>query len=351
MGRDRALQPPLPAGTAPVGPAAAVPLAETPEQQRNDRIFQWAMTLSVLINLLVVGILLVGFVHGRNRGGAKVEIVINTEVPIPIGFEEQQGLDKPQENEMKLTIDSLEALAGGSPLDNPTETRSLEMALAGIQVTDNSVRAGGGNTAEGLNLASAGQLGTVSFMGAQAKGKSFAFLIDRSGSMEENNAWRFAQQELVKSLRQLTPTMEFQVIFYNHQFKLLDLPGRDTLVKATQVNVDRAVREILQLRPEGGTDHGPAILHALRRLKPDVIFVMTDAEAADTDTRMIGNVTAENKRAARNGKEAQINVVQFRHDWRRQTADIERLATQNNGTYRVVDATAANAGPDDQFRL
>ena len=116
------------------------------------------------------------------------------------------------------------------------------------------------------------------FFGMRDRGRSFAYVIDRSGSMTARGSLEVAKRELLASLAQVTPEARFAVIFYNIDATVLnDSAGRPGMMAATPANKE-LVRVLLKsIQPDAGTDHMLALKTALA-LRPEVIFFLTDAD-------------------------------------------------------------------------
>jgi hypothetical protein len=155
------------------------------------------------------------------------------------------------------------------------------------------------------------------------------FVIDRSLSMGLSGAFRQAKRELTASLQQLPAGTAFQVILYNRHAEPLRVNGSTDLLIAEPVNVAEVERRLESLRAEGGTDHLRALKEAIH-LKPDVVFMFTDAdgltrEAVDAATRINVGKAAIHCIEVANGSDG------------RGSPAFRRLAEANGGTYRLVD--------------
>ena len=137
-----------------------------------------------------------------------------------------------------------------------------------------------------------GQAGTQ-FFGVQAGGSDFVFVVDSSVSMR----LKFAEalRELEYSLRSLTPSQRFYVIFFDHNAERMTLgkwnrrhtqysmklrPEPD-MVPATDENIDGCVRWMHHVQLEQWTNPHTAMAFALERLHPDAIFLLSDGEFTD----------------------------------------------------------------------
>ena len=169
-----------------------------------------------------------------------------------------------------------------------------------VKPSTQAVPAAGGGAAAGEPA------GTTSFLGISDSGRSFVYVIDRSSSMEEDGRFRAARNELFASLEQLNETQRFQVIFYNARFiELKPKQDRFDMFFGTPEQRLQVVRQVNEIRPEGGTLHFPAIMRAVQ-LKPDVIFLLTDGDPQSALTAR----ELEEIRTKNNGR-AHIHSIEF----------------------------------------
>ncbi len=174
--------------------------------------------------------------------------------------------------------------------------------------------------------------GGTSFLGIEDVGKRFAYVIDRSFSMDNDGALQAAKAELQASLSRLNETQQFQVIFYSGTVKLLEPRNSPNNMfwgtDAQRMQVSGRLRSILA---DGGTRHLPAIMKALEG-NPDVIYLLTDGASEQALS------AAElNQIKKRNHGGARIHCIEF---GRSQAPALDgagnflrELAKQNNGQY------------------
>src|SRR5262249_257328 len=106
------------------------------------------------------------------------------------------------------------------------------------------------------------------------------------------------------------------------------------LANATAENKEKVRESISELMGQGGTNHLAALEMAFR-LKPDVIFLLTDGEAKDDISEHdFRRLSALNKGGA------VINVIQFAMQARPYNT-MERLATENRGQHVFINVTKA----------
>ena len=167
--------------------------------------------------------------------------------------------------------------------------------------------------------------------GLEAKGNRFVYVFDRSASMGEPDGRPLtaAKRELIRSFDELGDVQQFYVIFYNDRLHVFSPAGnRGRLVFATEDNRRAARRFVDSVRADGGTRHAEALAAAFR-LSPDVVFLLTDADAKDDLT------DAELQRLSRLGSGSRCMVVQFGDESRR-SPRLADLAARCGGRYRIV---------------
>lgn len=186
---------------------------------------------------------------------------------------------------------------------------------------------------------SPGSGGTATLFGIRGEGSKFVYVFDRSGSMGGvgNNALQFAKRELLNSIRDLQPTQQFQIVFYNHVPVIFSPSGQaGRLSFATDENKTRAERFIAAIQAVGGTEHEAALNTAIR-LRPDVIFFLTDADEPRLSEVQMDDIE---RRAAG----IIIHTVEFGLGPPISSRNfIARLAERNGGQYVYIDITKALA--------
>ncbi len=178
-----------------------------------------------------------------------------------------------------------------------------------------------------------GDRGGTSLFGIVGEGYKFVYVIDRSGSMggEGRKSLQLAKAELIRSFQRLDRVHQFQIVFYNERpvvFNPTGTPGR--LAFATDENKQRAVRFLDKIAADGGTDHESALRVAIR-LRPDVIFFLTDAD----DPKLSPGQLAKIRRLAAG---IIINTVEFGPGPKPAARSfLAALAGQNGGKYAYID--------------
>jgi hypothetical protein len=227
-----------------------------------------------------------------------------------------------------------ESLAGPSPID-PSDVLPSTDAVLGL----GALEGGGVGTARGAaqpggsgGLAVGGKARTALF-GVEGEGHKFVYVFDRSGSMggPGRSALSAAKAELLRSLESLDKTHQFQIIFYNHTTLKFNPTGDpDRLVFATEQNKAAAERFLGMVTADGGTNHELA-LSAAFRLRPDVIFFLTDAD----EPKLYPHQLARLHRLAGG---ATIHAVEFGFGPQQDPSNfLVRLARENGGKHVYVD--------------
>lgn len=325
----------LPAAHRNAGPPPALTTLNVRPRNLSDRIgqvlsfvFAWMSLhshtlVSACVHLAVAGIL-AAFVFSKDAPRATLDIEAHMGGEI-------EGLPGDATN-----VGELPALK----LDEPNPRDLLPMAGAGGIADDlpppglgtGPLRAGAGNPFGGDDTPGGQDVEVnVGFFGTAAEGRTFVFIVDASGSMEENNRWGRAITELSKSIGKLKPHQEFYVYFFSDADKtmrLFDPRPAEGLVKATPANKQRAQRWIKgkNIRPGGLTNPEMALEEGLQ-MKPDVVFLMTDGEFDDPEI-LVARI------ARLNGGTTSIHTIALQNDGGAES--LEAIAKQNRGTYRFV---------------
>ncbi len=335
--------PPAVSRLAPLSEIFACPRPAPPPPARAWR--SAAVSLALHLAALVP---LAFLIHSAPAPARLDAMTIEADLDLPFDLFDTPGEDA---NTRVLTTEKLERPPAEDAAPRAADPAEPNKAL-GAELAD-AVRADagtGGMAAAGPLGGNPGETGAggagagdgVAFAKLSAKGKRFVFCIDRSASMREHDAIEFAKRELIASIDKLQPHMEFQVVFYNEGAVALETGApkrRKELLPASAPNRVRAINAVRDAAVEGGTNHKAALTMALD-LRPDAIFLLTDAEDEPRDIDdLVAWLTAQNRRRREVGDSASVHVVQFWHDASKPPqAAIKELAQQNRGSFRLVEA-------------
>ncbi|MGC8638969.1 MAG: vWA domain-containing protein [Isosphaeraceae bacterium] len=242
----------------------------------------------------------------------------------------------PQRTVRDPTADAL--LSELLPSTTSKDTELFDQALpgprtSGVGLIPGSGTGGGGGSGGGSGGGIGRGIGPgTEFFGAREHGRSFAYVIDCSGSMATRGSLNVAKRELLASLNPLPPDARFSVIFYNLNVRVFTDPqGNQGMMPATTSNKTRVEAQLRAVGPDGGTDHMLALRTALG-LRPEVIFFLTDAD-------LMTNSDVDQILAEAHG--SRIQAVEFSRgtDLGMETP-LRRMARATGGTYRYIDVTS-----------
>ena len=174
--------------------------------------------------------------------------------------------------------------------------------------------------------------------GVQGKGTRFVYVFDRSGSMAgfQGKPLANAKAQLLASLADLGSAHQFQIVFYADRPSVFNPRALSTARMlfadaATKKIAERWVRSVVA---DGSTRHLEALLLAIR-MKPDVIFFLTDAEEPRLTPVELEKIKRANQRVG-----ASIHSIEFGAGPSQARQNfLQRLARANGGQHTYVDIT------------
>ena len=181
----------------------------------------------------------------------------------------------------------------------------------------------------------------TSVFGVTGTGTKFVYVFDRSGSMGEFNSRPLiaAKTELIASLEELDDIHQFQIIFYNEEPAVFKVSG-DTarMWWGNQRGKTLAKRFVRAISAVGGTEHTAALQMALR-LKPDIIFFLTDANEPRLSQLELDQIRRLNSSTTA------IHTIEFGFGLGSSRDNfLKRLARENGGRYVYVDIAVLGRG-------
>ena len=323
-------------------PPPANPAAEgaTPDSDltRAGRIPAWMLSTALHTVVIVVLALLVRFTPAAAPGepNRAVGVVLARADSGKVEYFNESQSESQSSNSNSRSA----AVAADSPL--PTE-EPVPIDIGGILPSaEEPIGAGplgevlpdpGGMTQGRAPNRDFGGAAQTSVYGLQGEGSKFLYVFDRSGSMSGygGRPLRSAQAELIASLNDLESTHQFQIIFYNEEPHVFRPDGRTPrLVFGDDQGKSLAQRFVQGIVAAGGTRHLEPLAMALR-MRPDVIFFLTDAEEP--------RLSADELRQLRNlNKGTQIHAIEFGFGpTSGEDNFLKRLARQNGGQHAYID--------------
>lgn len=224
-------------------------------------------------------------------------------------------------------------------VQEPKTAAGDEAATASKSSGDNADGIGGknvganGGQGQGEGNSSGNGSNGIKFFGIFARARKVVYIIDASESMKKHNAMNIAREELFQSLKGMAATDQFQVIFFDAQPHVMAGQQGTKLLSANPRNLLQAERFAKGILPESGTDRFAAISLALG-FKPEVIFLLTDADDPKLSAQQLDDIRRINKRRT------SINVVEFgiKADLSSDSF-LKKLARQNGGKHFYRDLT------------
>jgi hypothetical protein len=166
---------------------------------------------------------------------------------------------------------------------------------------------------------------SAAFFGTRAKGNRFAFVVDKSASMQGGRMEQ-AVDEVVRSVRALPDFAEFRVCFFDTGMAMF--PDRG-FRKARDEPVAQLATWVQGVRPHGGTTPRPAFERIMSdAAAPDAIFFMTDGQIPSEDPAWII------RRVQSRLGMVPVHCVAFGDD--RAVPQLREIARQTGGQFRFV---------------
>lgn len=203
----------------------------------------------------------------------------------------------------------------------------------------------GETSSESMKLAEAAVKGDtpskVQFAGLDGGGNHFVYLVDSSNSMKKFNE---ARTELLRSIDSLKPDQRFYVVFYDENPKFMRVTNPSQVepasVYATPENKQAFRRWAMTIQQERGKSP-PDVLKFAFKLRPDVIFLLSDGEfSAQTETVIRENNLQENL-FGDSGPISIIHTIRYpgvsSTEGRQAEVQMRRIAAENGGQYRNVE--------------
>jgi len=255
---------------------------------------------------------------------------------------EADGLNTPVEDLTRFDLGEVLASAGG--------------ANTGEQIAGTPLGSPNGEGADGPNGfgGKPGGDGTspvrTAVFGLAAEGSKFVYVFDHSESMNSVLSYssegvtvfsvtplEAAKAELLRSLQDLNKQQMFQIIFYNHEQDLFKSSRSASRLNVATPDAKRKAADFVAKVPGVGNTNHLRPLELALRMKPDVIFLLTDGEAKDDlTTDQLVELKKLNKGHTR------INVIHFCYS-PRPDSTLVKLAKENGGTH--VFFNIARLGP------
>ncbi len=194
---------------------------------------------------------------------------------------------------------------------------------------------GPGGPGGGIGIGSGRGGGGTSFFGVGGRGTRFAYIVDVSGSMDQENRIVTALAELKRSIAALPDNTQYYVVLFSNT---AIVPEWDTnnWMRSTRANVARTRAWIDTQGPQGGTFPRDAFERVLKLpVPPDVIFFLTDGEIPGDTAYHVQGLVDEAKR------EVIINTIGFSSEAGK--GPLIDIAKAHRGVFRFVPSQGGGA--------
>jgi hypothetical protein len=264
--------------------------------------------------------------HYRAVPGGRAPQQVNYEFAI-LQEEELTELESTELDDLIPEVASeMEDLPANDPaaeLDPVVPAAELEVTRTGAMPT-----LGGSGDGDGAGGSLTGGGAGASFFGVSSRGMRFAYIVDRSGSMQQNQKLRIAMQELARSISSLPDYASFHVLMFSDGF--IEPPMQRGWMRARKSNVNRFIRWLNSVSPTGGTQPLSAFQHVFSLdVRPDVVFFLTDGQIPQDTADLVADLN-------RHGGRVIINTIAFGDPTSQE--QLKRMARASGGVYRFVSA-------------
>ncbi|HET7233087.1 MAG TPA: VIT and VWA domain-containing protein [Longimicrobium sp.] len=163
--------------------------------------------------------------------------------------------------------------------------------------------------------------------------KDVVFVLDVSGSMQDEGKIDKARRALQYGIRGLNPADRFNVIAFSGDTRLMEAG----LVRADEAGRRRGAEWVGGLRPGGGTNINDALVEAMGQFprdaaRPRMLVFLTDGLPTVGDTA-VDRIMDNTRRARRDG----VRLFTFGVGYDVNTRLLDRVAAENGGTADYVD--------------
>lgn len=322
----------------------------------EPRATAWAVSSVFHTSIILLMALAVSDVprRGASLSGNSVGIVLELSAAAGDAFESDDG---PGDSAPKIELVSQPELLAAR-LDEPTPpdlpialTPTAAVAPVAATVSSETTRRPAASSQQAAPAASAAEprranaagaqrragsvdgagYARVKVFGVEGRGNKFVYVFDRSASME-GPPLAAAKRQLLESLGSLASIHQFHIIFFNQRLQVFDISGGGQRIAfGSDRNKQLAANFVGGIAAEGGTDRYAA-LRAAARLRPDVIFFLTDAD----DPMSASELAEIELECQRSG--TTISVIEFGRDAAPANENfLKRLARQTGGQFGYVN--------------
>ena len=310
-----------------------VPIA--PEQRRLRPAAWLTSTVAHLLVLLVLGTLSLASQKPRDQLAFSAAVSETSAEVETFTIESSEAL--PEQSQQEPSESALEV----SPMGViPVADLALELPTVTPAVATEMFNTRAGAMSSLAQVLKGDTAAKVQFAGVEGGGNHFVYLVDSSKSMRNFNE---ARNELVRSVEALQTHQRFYVVFYDQSPDYMRLTASSvdepTSVLATAANKQALRRWAMTIQQQPGKSPTEVLPFAFK-LRPDVIFLLSDGEFAAQTEEVIRK---HNRQSNLFGEEGPISIIHtIRYpgysaaEARNAEEQMKRIAAENGGQYRNI---------------
>ena len=258
--------------------------------------------------------------------------VVQVSPPIEMSIVPEEQLEEFLEQvEVPDPLDPM--LSADAPGEDTLDPLDVEAPTS----TDTSLRASGALSAGGADSSDGGGgmlgsgTGGTSFFGIGGRGRRFAYIVDRSSSMQQVRKLEVVKDELRRSIRALPDFASFLIYFYANDYVTPEF--QDDWIRARPREISRVRRWIDGQVPGGSTQPMSSFMSVLSmEPRPDVIFFLTDGIIPEDTAAKIRQYNST-------GRVIPINTIAFGSPAGQE--QLKQIAADSGGVYRFVPVGGA----------
>ncbi|MBB48003.1 MAG: hypothetical protein CMJ33_05585 [Phycisphaerae bacterium] len=263
-------------------------------------------------------------------------------IPGPPGLPEVESvidfavLAESELQEMEVELEIEELAAEETELDDALSEMLAEeaedLSVASVTEFDDSGSVPTPGSSSGFSdsdSAGTGLSGSASFFGVGGRGRRFAFIIDMSGSMKEDDRFKRAVRQLRQSISDLPDFITICLsLFSSGADSPLQPPFQRDWLPMNRRNKQQIIRWIEDVSPENGTEPLPAFRQIFKlENRPDVVYFLTDGAIPQDTPDRVSELNAK-------GRPVIINTFAFGDQ--ADVAPLLRIARESGGKCKQI---------------
>ena len=302
-------------------------------RERWMHLLLLGFALSVIVHVLIMLRLWWVKLPGRVDPSPPAVTLTLQKLPPPVVASEDVDLPDPSPlvvGPVTTELDPLPNLSNEQASNNPNEDSFGSIEAPGVGAI-----VGPGGPGGGIGIGSGKGGGGTSFFGVGGRGTRFAYIVDISGSMEQENRMVTALAELKRSIAALPDFAQFYVVLYSNGAIYPDF--EEGWQRASRGNISRMKKWIDEQSPRGGTFPLQAFDMVYKLPQPaDVIFFLTDGEIPGDTSYHLRDFQSKSKH------ETIINTIGFSSEAGKDV--LVEIAKEHRGVFRFVPTNMGGGG-------